>query len=409
MAKAVKFVYVSAGKQLPPAIDRSRDTIYFVEDAQQIWIGDRLFADHIDPLDLDTYLSEYKVKSVDIIGEGTLLSAADFDEITGILTLTRTTPPSVAKGVDGPAADEALSPGDSFSAVTGTSVSDNTIYNDIAKFVLPHQISGVKIERSGESNKLVLTVTSTDGTEKTSELLMFGSAAFTDVNNYATHDQGQKADEAMPASGGRATEAHISLAKDPETEMEAATKQYVDNSVKDLTGAMHFLGVSTTKISDGNREHPHINGSEIDTDTIDPGDVVLYSPSNDGNYLEFVWASKDGVGCWIQLGDESSYAHKDIRVSAGEGVSGGGSLESDVTISHGSTGSGEDKTFEFEGEGSSILTGIHVDKFGHVKLVSCANLNDLINATVESLVNDAIESNTSVAHEEDIPSWTVIA
>lgn len=71
-----------------------------------------------------------------------------------------------------------------------------------------------------------------------------------------------------------------------------------------LSGAMHFLGISTTEITDHGTQKP-----TIDSKAVNPaiGDVVLY------NHLEFVW---DGSK-WEKLGDESSYALKDhIPVAA---------------------------------------------------------------------------------------------
>lgn len=71
-----------------------------------------------------------------------------------------------------------------------------------------------------------------------------------------------------------------------------------------LSGAMHFLGISTTEITNLGTQKP-----TIDSKAVNPaiGDVVLY------NHLEFVW---DGSK-WEKLGDESSYALKDhIPVAA---------------------------------------------------------------------------------------------
>lgn len=408
MANAVKFVYVAAGKQLPSDIDRQRNTIYFVEDKQQIWVGDKLFADHIDPVDLDAYMRPYKVKSVQILGEGTYISDAQFDEATGSLSLTRTTPsPTVERGVDGEATDSTLKPGDSFTAVTSVSVADNKIYTDRSKFVLPAQIKGVSIEKTEDSgNKLILKITSTDGTDQTAELTMFGSASFKNADDFATKEQGKKADDAMQADNGTATNAHVSLAEDPQSEMDAATKKYVDEATTGLKDAMHFLGESDTAITDGGREHPHIKGTNVDTSTISPGDTVVYK-KEDGTRLEFIWTMEDEMGVWSQLGNEDVVG-KQTKVEAGDGLSGGGALDQNVTLSHGETGPGEDKELKLDGEGQSVITGIFVDKFGHTKSVSSANLNDLIQASIELAVSGAISKDKTIAHIEDIPAWQVI-
>lgn len=72
-----------------------------------------------------------------------------------------------------------------------------------------------------------------------------------------------------------------------------------------LSGAMHFLGISTTEITDHGTQKP-----TIDSKAVNPaiGDVVLY------NHLEFVW---DGSK-WEKLGDESSYALKTITADASD-------------------------------------------------------------------------------------------
>lgn len=133
-------------------------------------------------------------------------------------------------------------------------------------------------------------------------------------------------------------------------------------------GAMHFLGISSTPITDGGREHPKINGIEKDTSELFPGDVVLYSPDGDTNYLEFVWClDETGTGHWSQIGDEASYVPKTRRVEAGDGLSGGGSLENDIILSHGPTGTGESTTLNIDGEGIQYVSGVEVDQFGHVQ------------------------------------------
>lgn len=409
MANAVRFIYVPAGKSLPDAIERSKSAIYFVEDAQQLWVGDKLIADHIDPADISAYLEPYKIKSVEITGEGSFLSSAIFDDTTGKLTLTKATPPVIERGVDGEATAVSLTPGSSFTVVTDTPVSDNKLYNESKKFTLPAQISGIAITKDNDSTNLILTITSTDGTNTTSKLSMFKSAAYTDASDYATAAQGAKADAAMPADGGTATDALVTLKRDPEANLEAATKQYVDNAVSGLTGAMHFLGISSTKITDGGREHPKINGSEVDTSSLNPGDVVLYSPNKDGQYLEFVWAEDStGTGYWAQLGDETSYAHKDVQIIAGEGASGGGTLASDVTISHGSTGSGNATDYHADSSTLSAVSGFSVDKFGHVDSVRYRNIGEGIDDKVSAAVADAIAEDDSIAHADDIPSWKVV-
>ena len=74
----------------------------------------------------------------------------------------------------------------------------------------------------------------------------------------------------------------------------AATMTDVNNAVSGLSGAMHFVGTSTTDPAEGTvtiSEEVHQGKS---------GDVVLY------NQKEYVYNGTD----WIELGDETSYAVK---------------------------------------------------------------------------------------------------
>ena len=61
-----------------------------------------------------------------------------------------------------------------------------------------------------------------------------GTAATTNATDYATAAQGTKADDAMPKSGGTFTGA-VTLAGAPTTDLNAATKKYVDDAVTAAT------------------------------------------------------------------------------------------------------------------------------------------------------------------------------
>lgn len=84
-------------------------------------------------------------------------------------------------------------------------------------------------------------------------------------------------------------------------DVNAATKSYVDSKtagLDGLTGAMHFIGRSTTAITDGGTQSPTVGGN-VRTD-LEAGDVVLWEQQ------EYVW---NGI-TWELLGDEGSYALK---------------------------------------------------------------------------------------------------
>lgn len=103
-----------------------------------------------------------------------------------------------------------------------------------------------------------------------------------------------------------------------------------------LSGAMNFRGVVSSLPTTGNAN----------------GDVVL-----NGN-KEYVW---DGDN-WVELGDESSHALKTVTITAGSGLTGGGTLEANRTISHADTSSQASVT----ASGRRYITGVTLDTYGHV-------------------------------------------
>lgn len=94
-----------------------------------------------------------------------------------------------------------------------------------------------------------------------------------------------------------------------------------------IDGALRFLGISTTPITDGGKEEPTINGNVIPRSTLRVGDVVLYSTSADKRYQEFVWVPNTdihgGYG-WELLGDEGSYVIKGTYAT--QGAEAGGTI-----------------------------------------------------------------------------------
>ena len=87
-----------------------------------------------------------------------------------------------------------------------------------------------------------------------------------------------------------------------------------------LGNAIHFLGTSSTAITDGGAQKPTINNAEV---TPAAGDVVLY-----GNQ-EFIYNSSN---TWELFGDEGSYAVKTREITGETGLTGGGDLSANRTI-----------------------------------------------------------------------------
>ena len=88
-----------------------------------------------------------------------------------------------------------------------------------------------------------------------------------------------------------------------------------------LSAAVKFQGVTTTALYDGATTNPiTIDGASY---TARKGDEVI----NGGK--EFLWTGTK----WQQLGDEESWALKTVTISAGTGLTGGGDLTANRTIS----------------------------------------------------------------------------
>ena len=152
-------------------------------------------------------------------------------------------------------------------------------------------------------------------------------------------DAATTADSATTASFASKTTGTLTVnVNGTSTTFNGSSNKYVtiDAASLGLSAAMSFKGSVTTLPTSGN-----ING-----------DVVLY-----GN-KEYVW---DGDS-WIELGDEGSHALKTITITAGDGLTGGGTLEANRTISHADTSSVANLT----ADGRKYVTGLTFDGYGHV-------------------------------------------
>ena len=145
-----------------------------------------------------------------------------------------------------------------------------------------------------------------------------GAATVYGANKAASNAQ-TTANAAMPKSGGTfsgqvtlpaPSGANNAARKtDVDTALQNA-KDYTDTKTAGLTGAMHFVGTSTTDPT--STTGPTVDGQAYSGKS---GDVVLW------NKKEFVY---DGTK-WTELGDEGSYALKTTTVN-------GHSLEGNITL-----------------------------------------------------------------------------
>ena len=147
-----------------------------------------------------------------------------------------------------------------------------------------------------------------------------------------------------------------------------------------LSSALKFLGTTTTALTDGATTNPiTINSANI---TAQIGNVVLY------NHLEFIWNGSK----WEELGDEQSFALKSIQIKAGNGLTGGGTLEETRTISHGDTSSQASVTTG----GRTYINSITLDGYGHVtRLGTGTETNQTDISGNASTVTNGVYTNTA--------------
>lgn len=134
--------------------------------------------------------------------------------------------------------------------------------------------------------------------------LGLGSAAYTDAGSYKT----KQTAVTDPTADGSATAFIDTISQNANGEI-VVTKKNITAADLGLSSAMHFVGAHS--------EAP---------DSAKAGDVYL----NTATKKEYVYDTTNG---WVELGDEGSYALKSVSVTAGDGLTGGGSLEANRTIS----------------------------------------------------------------------------
>lgn len=198
------------------------------------------------------------------------------------------------------------------------------------------------------------TLTGTPGAGKTitafDEVDGKVSATFSDIQvtesqvTNLVSDLALKAPLASPSFSGTPTAP--TAAAGTNTEQIATTafvKDAVDTATAGLSGAMHYRGeVSAIPPASG---------------TYASGDVVVLTSSN----KEYVFNGTN----WRELGDEGSYALKTVTITGDDGLSGGGTLESNRTISH-AVPAGATTGEKGQTGGRKYIQTITTDKFGHI-------------------------------------------
>lgn len=162
-------------------------------------------------------------------------------------------------------------------------------------------------------------------------------------------------------------------------EFDGSSEKTITASDLGLSNALHFIGETTTALSDGSNTSSIQIGSTTHTATT--GDVVLYESK------EFVWQGS----VWKELGDGSSHALKTISISAGGGLTGGGTLEANRTISHADTSS----QASVSASGRRYITGVTLDGYGHVTGLTTGT--ETVTGTITEIkMNDASKGTSGV-------------
>lgn len=240
----------------------------------------------------------------------------------------------------------------------GTSVNATLIRaNDIVTMIYDgtqyHILAIDRAQTVADQTKAAVTFTGVSGT-KTFDGSTAVTITYTDVNAL-------KADTKYASSatqGGIATQAAKTtgtLTVGDQT-FNGSTNVTITAEDLGLSKAMSFRGISSTAISDGATTSP-INISGGSSLTPKNGDVVLYS-----NY-EYVWTGT----AWERLGGDGSYALSSVTVKGANGLTGGGNLSSNQTISHST------KTVTSAAATSaptSYISAVTYDTYGHFATVS---------------------------------------
>ena len=144
-----------------------------------------------------------------------------------------------------------------------------------------------------------------------------------------------------------------------------AVKSYVDSATMGLTGAMHFIGITTTTLSPGDTTSTLAGDGLSKTTNFSLGDVVLSGKK------EFVWTGST----WEELGDEGSWALKSVTVTGTGALSGGGDLTENRTITHNPSGVaagsyGQTSAVSGVNEATVNIPNFTVDSYGHITAAS---------------------------------------
>ena len=188
------------------------------------------------------------------------------------------------------------------------------------------------------------------------------SAALT--NNEVLLGAGDKTAKTSGYTLGSATFSTAASGTDKILATEAGVKDFVEDAVAGLSGAMHFVGTASAAMTDLQTTNPTVSG----VSSFAAGDVVI-----DSTETEFV-LGKDSK--WHKLGDANSYALADNVVNSWTGA---GDEDSIITVTPNTATKGavsasilhkSNYTANTSKGTSTKVAQISNDKYGHVTAIS---------------------------------------
>ncbi len=111
---------------------------------------------------------------------------------------------------------------------------------------------------------------------------------------------------------------------------DAEARTSIANLQSSVTGAMHYIGTSSTAITDGGSELPTINGTAMVASDLHSGDVVVYGTTGEGTAAapkEYIWNGTK----WEEFGSTGSLkalAFKDTATAAAQAIT----IKTDVAL-----------------------------------------------------------------------------
>ena len=148
---------------------------------------------------------------------------------------------------------------------------------------------------------------------------------------------------------------------------ELGVSNYVSTAVSGLSGAMHFIGLTTDTMSDGDTTNPTVTG----VSSFAAGDVVI-----DSTETEFVYGTDSK---WHKLGDANSYALADAVVNSWVGTGDSYITVTPTTAARGNVQATISHNTQTNLPNTAIGTNssvpvITVDAAGHVTVLSSENI-----------------------------------